>query len=188
MIKNLPKFTGDVSEFARWKNTVAIEAFSATSGIWDRISTLMSGMTRPTDREERASWDKTNAIFYSILYLLVRGEAAGILRKYKPNREHHGNGIGAWNALTAKYEGKGKQRNIDLHRSLDQFEMQPKEDPDNFFARLFDLQDKLADLDEPVTDARLISFVLNRVPNEYEAIREVEYKTCLLYTSDAADE
>lgn len=59
---------------------------------------------KPDDGTGRAAWEKTNAVLYSILYLLLRGEAAGFVRKFRMARERHYHGIGAWEALVDNIE------------------------------------------------------------------------------------
>ena len=175
-VKDMPKFGGEPSEFLPWKNSIEIVSSGSSDGIWNEVANILENPEKP-EEEAKKTWIKNNGTFYSVLYFLTKGEATGSLYPYRAKRgEHKGDGIGAWKEILQKYEGSSVQRHVELSQKLDRISMRPGEDPDHFFTRIYNLRDQLRGLGQEVHDLRLVGLVINIVPKEYDAVRELHYK------------
>ena len=157
------------------------------------IFAVMQGQARPTAslseglaEDETATpsaqatlqWQRSNSDLYSILYLATVGAACSLVRRHvgKTQEDGAGDGQAAWNALTSKYDGCTKEARRACHEKLTTLKMEDKQDPEDFFFKMDDLRQRLAEMGEVVSDERYEDIILQGITNDYDCVREASYR------------
>lgn len=100
----------------------------------------------------------------------VVGSTSAFLHRYKRSGRK-ADGIGAWKALLRKYEGGEAQRFYFLQQKLKQLKQEHDEDPDVLFQHLHEFGERFDEVDERISDRRLIDIFLDKLIPDYEMVR-----------------
>lgn len=85
-IKDASHFGGDPADFVRWKKSPEIVISGTGDGIRSEIDKIVDTRAVPTEAESKAKHVKANSKLRSIFYLLINGQATGILYPFQANR------------------------------------------------------------------------------------------------------
>ena len=108
-LEAIPKFGG--TDFHTWDDKIR----AGVSLYAVEILELLDGATCPTATDtnatEVATWHRNNARLYSLLFLATEGTACITVKRYKarPAAGSKADGVAAWAALSARYDGNTKE-------------------------------------------------------------------------------
>ncbi|CAN0585131.1 unnamed protein product, partial [Laminaria digitata] len=107
-------------------------------------------------------WDRQNDELFRILYHTCKNVAHSLLQQLP-----HGNGQEAFNILRNRYEGRSEARVRSLLAEMQSCTLQPGEDPDVCFAKLYRLRLQLQQVGCTVDDYQLKANALSGLSAEY---------------------
>lgn len=138
----------------------------------------LSGTVSPTSSVDRtAIWDRANQDLFVALFLLTSGSAQLMVRKHKAAiTSTRGDGISAWNDLTAKYLSKSKEARRALLQRLHDTKMSHGQDPDDYFLAAELIRAELYDMGEPVSDATYEDILVRGFTSEYDTLKMSIYR------------
>jgi hypothetical protein len=157
-----PVFSGRPDDWFTW-----CMKFKAVLEDKDLLEYLGAKRPGATAKEKQAEYDKANKKIYGKIVSLVKGAAIGIIMPFEETRD----GNGAWAALKAKYELKGRAQKSALQAELMKDELSSDEDPDAYFARIEAIQRRLRELEVDVSDETMIGIASARLPSAYDALQ-----------------
>ena len=114
-------------------------------------------------------WDRENGELFRILYHTWKNVAHSLLQQLRPinGSGARGNGQEAFNFVRNRYEGKSEARVRSLLAERQICTLQPGEDPDVYFARLYSLRLQLQQVGCTVDDYQLKENALSGLSAEY---------------------
>ena len=114
-------------------------------------------------------WDRQNDELFRILYHTCKNVAHSLLQQLRPvdGSGDRGNGQEAFNILRNRYEGRSEARVRSLLAEMQSCTLQPGEDPDVYFARLYRLRLQLQQVGCTVDDYQLKANALSGLSAEY---------------------
>lgn len=125
---------------------------------------------RILNQEEIDRYEEAAKQLFNILYRILTGAAAYVLRKEAPNDESSGSGLKVWKAVENKYEPHDENRRRQLERELEASKMKPGTDPDIFITRVSLLAEQINFIGGHITDAKRADIILQGLPREYDLI------------------
>ena len=81
-------------------------------------------------------------------------------------------GVAAWAALSARYDGNTKEARRSCRENLLHASMKSGRDPTDFIAEVDDLRVRLEDLGEQVSDDLIEDVILRSLPKEHDLLRQ----------------
>jgi len=132
-----PVFSGRADDWFTW-----CMKFKAVLEDKDLLEYLGAKRPGATAKEKQAEYDKANKKIYGKIVSLVKGTAIDVIMPFEETRD----GNGAWAALKAKYELKGRAQKSALQAELMKDALSSDEDPDAYFARIESIQRRLREL------------------------------------------
>ena len=171
-LEAIPKFSG--TDFRTWDDKIR----AGVSLYAVEILELLDGATCPaatdTNATEVATWHRNNARLYSLLFLATEGSACITVKKYKarPAAGSKADGVAAWAALSARYDGNTKEARRSCRENLLHASMKSGRDPTDFIAEVDDLRVRLEDMGEQVSDDLIEDVILRGLPKEYDLLRQ----------------
>ena len=162
----LEAFKGDPKKWFTWR-----DRFEAYLDSKDWLDVLYTD--RPIDEgKKQSTWDTINRKVYNALVLHVEGTVAAIVGQYKEGNPGR-NGVAAWRALAEKFERKGAAQKAQLSTGLFTDTLRSGEEPDEFFVRMEERQQRLGGMGFKVSDEVLQWLMLARLPAEYTTLRSI---------------
>ena len=100
------------------------------------------------------AWTMLNSKLYSILFFATEGSANITVKQFqaRPQARQQAGGVGAWEALSVRFDGNTKEARRACREKLTHASMKSGEDPIDFFAKLDEQRLRLADMGETLTD------------------------------------
>ncbi|CAM9214918.1 unnamed protein product, partial [Ascophyllum nodosum] len=90
----------------------------------------------------------------------------------RPQARQKADGVGAWEALSVRFDGFTKEARRACREKLTHGSMKSGEDLIDFFARLDEQRLRLADMGETLTDEPYEDIILRALPKEYDFVRQ----------------
>ena len=117
-------FTGDQDAWDEWKAKFRAYLYCTDPN----LVTILGTDRPPADQvDNRAQWDARAASIYSRLTIYTEGVPSGIVAGFDSGM----NGVGAWTALSHKYDHRGTFGHAILHAKITSARI--KGDPDKYF-------------------------------------------------------
>ena len=120
------------------------------------------------------AWTMLNSKLCSILFFATEGSANITVKQFqaRPQARQKADGVGAWEALSVRFDGNTKEARCACREKLTHPSMKSGEDPIDFFAKLDEQRLRLADTGETLTDESYEDTILRALPKEYEFVRQ----------------
>lgn len=163
--------TDDIEDAYAPPPTLASPADSYRSAAFSVLSDRQPTAMTLSNRSERDQWDKANSTLYNVLRLRTKGVAASLVKKHKPRPGTMGDGITVWRELKAKFQPDDEQYRRELMDALNDSTMKEGTDPETFFADVWDIVNKLANINVPIVEAHIAHVVLRGLPPSYDPLR-----------------
>ena len=173
-LESLSKFKG--KNYVAWRDKLR-EAITLYS---DDMVDLLDGTPCPPATGANANaagataWTMLNRKLYRILFFATEGSANITVKRFqaRPQARQKADGVGAWEALSVRFDGNTKKARRACRKKLTHACMKSGEDPTDFFARLNEQRLRLADMGETLTDKSYEDIILRALPNEYDFVRQ----------------
>ena len=173
-LESISKFKGE--NYREWRDELR-EAIALYS---DDMVDLLDGTPCPPATGANANaagataWTMFYSKLYSILFFATEGSANITVKQFqaRPRARQKADGVGAWEALSVRFDGNTKEARRACREKLTQASKKSGEDPIDFFAKLDEQRLRLADMGETLTDESYEDIILRALPKEYDFVRQ----------------
>ena len=137
-LEYISKFKG--KNYREWRDKLR-EAIALYS---DDMVDLLDGIPCPpamganVNAAEATAWTMLNSKLYSILFFAAEGSANITVKQFqaRPQARQKAVGVGAWEALSVRFDGNTKEARRACREKLTHASMKSGDDPIDFFAKL----------------------------------------------------
>ena len=176
-LESFPKFKRE--NYREWQDKLR-EAIALYS---DDMVDLLDGTPCPPATGANANaagataWTMFDNKLYSILFFDTERSANITVKQFqgRPQARQKADGVGAWEALSVRFDGNTKDTRRACREKLTHASMKYGEDPIDFFAKLDEQRLRLADMGETLTDESYEDKILRALPKEYDFIWQQSY-------------
>ena len=173
-LEYISRFKG--KNYREWQDKLR-EAIALYS---DDMVDLLDGTPCPPATSANANaagataWTMVNSKLYSILVFATEGSVNITVKQFqaRPQARQKADGVGAWEALSVRFDGNTKEARSACREKLTHASMKSGEDPIDFFAKLDEQRLRLADMVETLTDESYEDIILRALPKEYDFVRQ----------------
>ena len=173
-LEYISKFKGE--NYWEWRDKLR-EAITLYS---DDMVDLLDGTPCPPATGANANaagviaWTKLNSKLYNILFFAIEGSATITVKQFqaRPQARQKADGVGAWEALSVRFDGITKEARRACREKLTHASMKSGEDPTDFFAKLDEQRLRLADMGETLTNESYEDIILRALPKDYDFVRQ----------------
>ena len=138
-------FSGRLEDWDTWKSE--IESFIGAKD--PEMADIIVGLIeKPISRDETPSYKEKNAKGYFTLKKYLKGAAANLIEKFRPNKD----GAGAFKALTDKYELRGETQKALLMSEFSLLNFSENGDPGETFEAAEELARKVKNRFDMIID------------------------------------
>ena len=174
-LESISKFKGE--NYREWRDKLR----EATALYSDEMVDLLHGTPCPPATGANANaagataWTMFNSKLYSILFFATGESANTTVKQFqaRPQARQKADGIGAWEALSVRFDGNTKEACRACREKLTHASMKSGEDPIDFFAKLDEQRLRLADMGETLMDESYEDMILRALPKEYDFVRHM---------------
>ena len=173
-LESISNFKGE--NYRKWRDRLR-EAIALYS---DDMVDLLDDTPCPPATGDNANaagataWTMLNSKLYSILFFVTEGSVNITVKQFQahPQARQKADGVGAWEALSVRFDGNTKEARRACLKKLTHASMKSGEDPIDFFAKLNEQRLRLADMGETLTNESYEDIILRALPKEYDFVRQ----------------